>query len=780
MLYLLPLRVQTAASVAGLRTGSRCRRAAVAVTLAALLATHCGTAAAQTSANSSTKSNSTKSATHPSAAKKTTVKKTAAQKTVVRHASPQHTAFAASAELRPMAQQLMASRSTAAYDGVLHYAHTHTGEASAAAWLAVGHAYFQDKQYTEAYNAFQLARTKTAVLNDYAEYLGAQAALQDGHAADAVTLLLNFNTRHRQSIFYANAPVKLAEAYLMLSDAPSALRTLAPYDNQWVAGQAEFLYTEARANQAAGNRALAISLYHKLVALQPLSVEAGGANQQLHAMGDSLSVAERKFRADALFAAKQYSDALTEYQSLEHDPAAQNAGNFAVYAAACELKQKHHWLNQLMAEQLPERNDDSGALRLYVIAELERTADDRDREAATIQQMTQRFPTSNWLQEALYSAGYTAFFKHDFPAAIRYYTQLVQMFPTAQYAPSSHWRAAWLNYRQRNYAEAARLFDEQIVHYAGGIEVPNALYWRARIFEDEEHNYAQAENYYRTLVQCYPNYYYGILARQRLAVLPVQAALVAMPLSYVKPPATPALSDALPADDEHLEKAKLLANAALNEYIAQEIQLSPGSANWGLYAQAQIYESFGEDYHALQVIKKTAAPYFALPVKAVPQSYWHLLFPRAYWADLTADAERNHLDPYLVAALIRQESEFNPGIVSHANAYGLMQLLPSVGKQMARKQGVKNLSASQLLQPDMNLRFGTVYLRGELDRYSNQAELALAAYNAGDGAVRGWQANGSYKDLPEFVESIPYTETRDYVQAVLRNVQMYKMLYGGK
>jgi soluble lytic murein transglycosylase len=179
-------------------------------------------------------------------------------------------------------------------------------------------------------------------------------------------------------------------------------------------------------------------------------------------------------------------------------------------------------------------------------------------------------------------------------------------------------------------------------------------------------------------------------------------------------------------------------------------------------------------------MKKSGISFFALPVDQVPPVYWHILFPRPYWPDLVSNAERNSLDPYLVASLIRQESEFNSGAVSRANAYGLMQLLPSVGKSLARKQGIKRFSTSQLLNPVTNLQLGTTNLRQVLDRFGGQAEYALAAYNAGDVPVRQWMSSSDYKDIAEFVESIPYTETREYVQAILRNQRIYRELYSAK
>jgi soluble lytic murein transglycosylase len=320
--------------------------------------------------------------------------------------------------------------------------------------------------------------------------------------------------------------------------------------------------------------------------------------------------------------------------------------------------------------------------------------------------------------------------------------------------------------------------DEQIVRYAGGIEVPSALYWRGRIYEDEEHNFPQAVNYYRRLSEVYADYYYANLARQRLTVLGTQPATpAASPLDAAQKAANPDLTGDLPENDIHLIKARLLANAALNEYIGPEIHSSPTSDEWGALAQAEIYVSYGEVTRALQSMKHSGVSFFTLPMDQVPSIYWHLLFPQPYWTELVADAGSNGLDPYLVASLIRQESEFNAAATSPANAYGLMQLLPSVGRSMAKQNGIKHFDPAQLLDPTINLKLGTTNLKQVLDRFGGQMEYALAAYNAGDTPVRQWLASNDYKDIPEFVESIPYTETREYVQSILRNREMYRALY---
>ena len=125
---------------------------------------------------------------------------------------------------------------------------------------------------------------------------------------------------------------------------------------------------------------------------------------------------------------------------------------------------------------------------------------------------------------------------------------------------------------------------------------------------------------------------------------------------------------------------------------------------------ARIYSSGGEYYRALQALKRAIAGYFAFDVNALPAEYWHGLFPRPYWDALRRYSDENGLDPYLVASLIRQESEFNPSAISHANAYGLMQLLPRTGKGEAKKEGLQHYSTDSLLDPDDQHRAGHALL----------------------------------------------------------------------
>jgi soluble lytic murein transglycosylase len=154
-----------------------------------------------------------------------------------------------------------------------------------------------------------------------------------------------------------------------------------------------------------------------------------------------------------------------------------------------------------------------------------------------------------------------------------------------------------------------------------------------------------------------------------------------------------------------------------------------------------------------------------------------LAYPLLKRDALVAQARANNLDPAIVAGVIRQESGWNPRAVSRAGARGWMQVLPSVGKEIAQSRRYPVWDPALLFDPDVSLEMGTAHLRGALSHYNNLPR-ALAAYNAGESRVQRWVQRVGADDPEVFIERIPFVETRDYVRIVMRNAEVYRSLYG--
>ena len=679
-----------------------------------------------------------------------------------------------------MAQELGNYRSPAAYAGVEAYAHSHTGAASAAAYLALGHAYLLDHRYPEALAALANANSQGNSLDDYADYFAAQADLQSSQLAAAATILTSFAAKYPDSIFAPQMPVLEANLLLQQGQPAQALTVLRAHSSEALAAKPDYLLAMAKADGQLGQNSDALPLYRRILREHPLSPEAAAAQAQLMSSGQwlALSLDERRQHADALFNGGKTNEAAIEFRALAADPSlnASERNGLLLSAATCDMKLKRLTAGSLAG--IPDSDDENGAHRLYLLMEVARSAQDLGTQQSLVGQLRTRFPTSTWLAEALFSSGNLYMLKRNYPSAIPYYLELARRFPQSKNADSAHWRAAWLSYRQRDFVQAGQLMDEQLTAFRGGKNVPSALYWRGRLYLDQEHNASTAAAYFRTETRVYQHYYYAAIAQQRLDAIGagVTPASIAS-LDTLQPEQIPNLTEDVPDADPHLAKAQLLANAGLNDYLSQEIHAAEGSDEWGSLAEARLYASYGEAYRAMRSLKRAIPFYTSAPIDELPLDYWRILFPKEYWTTIQAEAARNGLDPYMVASLIRQESEFDPRVISYANAYGLMQLEPSTGRQMAQKTGYSShLDTNALLDPEVNIKLGCAYLKQTLDRFGGQQEYTFASYNAGESRVDDWKAEGNYTGIDEWVESIPFEQTRDYVQALMRNEQIYREL----
>ncbi len=691
-------------------------------------------------------------------------------------------AFVASASLRPMAQQLLQDRTPTAYAGVEAYARRHPKEdAGALAWLAIGYARTLDHDYAKAIEPLNRAKAGPSELGDYVAYYLGEAYLNTGRNPEALSTVADFSKNFPDSLLIRDAHLVYASALLTEGRAQEAAALLEK-DRNPVRSDLEL--TIGRAYEAAGDHEKAASAFRNLYFDLPNSAEADAAGVELRKLGVSGSLAERRTRADLLFKAKHYDEAARDYRDLvgEVSPPERPEVQLAL-AGSLEKSGKSHDARQLLTN-MGVQTGDAEAERLYLLSETQHSTSDEDAVQRTLNELRQFGPTSPWLEQALLSAGNLYLLKRDYDHAIDYFRELQERFPNGARASYAHWKAAWLSFRQGRTEDARKGFENQLALYPDSGEIPAALYWRGRLAE-EENNPAMARAFYQKLSDRFRNYYYAELARQRLRGLP--APLNEETPRYALLDRVPPLSSSgkiiagdPPDDNLRVERARLLSNGGLADLAVRELQAaaSQEGGTWAPPEMARVYQDLGRYDRGIEIMKRSTPNYFAVDIPDLPRPYWEALFPKAYWTDLRKYSELNGLDPYLVASLIRQESEFNAQALSRANAVGLMQLLPKTGKTVAKQVKLRGYSSPQLFTPSVNLALGTRYFKDMVDKYNGQFEYALAAYNAGSDRVGDWLGQGHYRDPQEFVESIPFTETREYVQAILRNANVYRRLYG--
>jgi soluble lytic murein transglycosylase len=693
-------------------------------------------------------------------------------------------AFVASASLKPMARQLLQDRTPAAYAGVEAFARRHGKEdAGALAWLVAGYAHIQDRDFVRAIDALNRAKPRAGDLGDYVQFYLGTAYYQAGRLAEAVATLGGFDKAFPESLLIRDAHVNYGNALVADGRAQEAVELL---ESDRLPVRADLELALGRAYESAGPATKALGIFRNLYFTMPLSWEATQVEGDLKRLAATPQTQppnfeERRTRADLLAKSKLYNEAANEYRSLLNDagPNDQVAMQMAMGEALRHVGRDKEAKKAF--ESMPETTPEIKAQRLFNLGEIARGANDDDGFLRILEQLREAAPTSSWLEQALLSAGNIYLLRRDYDRAIDSYRELQQRFPNGGRASYALWKATWLSLRQGRRADAVKGFEDQIGLYPSSGEVPAALYWRGRLAE-EDGEPAKARAYYQKISERFRNYYYGELARQQMKKLKTDSD----PVHYALLDRVPAIdantkvtADVVPGDDLRVQKAQLLENGGLLDLAVRELRAAAeeSKGNWLASETARVYSDAGRYDMAIEVLKRAVPNYFAVDLPSLPRPYWEALFPKAYWTDLKRFSSENGLDPYLVAALIRQESEFNPAAVSRANAVGLMQLLPKVGKSVAKQQKLKHFSTPQLFAPGVNLQLGTRYFRGLVDKFG-ALEYALAAYNAGADRVQDWLGEGKFRDPQEFVESIPFTETREYVQAILRNANVYRQLYG--
>ena len=548
----------------------------------------------------------------------------------------------------------------------------------------------------------------------------------------------------------------------------------------------DLLLRLGRARLATGDRAGAVEAFTRLHEVYPLSDLAPAAAAQLTDLDGwaplekgSARFGQELKRAERLFAARRYAQARDAFESLLPTSASDERELVSLRLAECDHYLKRFdsartalgpWLDRA------SRRAEARFFHLTATRELGEHAE----YVRLAEALVEEFPEDSWSEETLNNLATHYILVDDDASADQTFRKLARLFPAGRHAPRAAWKIGWNAYRQGRHAECAEVFELAAGAFPRSDYRPSWIYWAGRS-RDQLGDARIANRLYGIIVADYRNSYYGRNAERTLTARQVEpmvmAASVSAPVGAQDAVRTASARAARPVSNAAVIRS-LITHALYDDALA-EVEWAQKSSGDTPALQATIgliYSRKGDLRRGINALKRAYPQYLAAGGEALPPDALEVLFPVAYWNLIQKYAPPRGLDPYLVAALMAQESTFDAAIRSHANAIGLMQIVPSTGRRYARALKIPRFTAARLTDPEVNVRIGTAYFADLVERFGG-VHHALASYNAGPSPVSRWIAEKPGVARDEFIDDIPYPETQNYVKRILGTAEDYRRLY---
>jgi len=333
---------------------------------------------------------------------------------------------------------------------------------------------------------------------------------------------------------------------------------------------------------------------------------------------------------------------------------------------------------------------------------------------------------------------------------------LVRKYPESEFTEDGAWNLGWIYYRRGMYREALATFSA-FTSSSSPYNSSRAAYWKAKTLEKQGKK-GEAFAIYESLSHSAFPSYYSYLARRKTGFTP-----------NLSSPSEPSIKGVVP--NLRKDKAELLIELGIFEDADLEIEKMQreSKSDQELLYVSVLYAKANDFYNSIRIAEGLGLP------QANALSY-----PRGFSEIVKGYSAKYNVDEFIVYSIIREESRFQKYAVSPAGAIGLMQLIPDTGRSTAKEAGISGYNTDMLYVPRVNIELGIAYFKKVLEEFGGNVHLALASYNAGPYNVTSWLLKLPALDLDEFVEEIPFQETRNYVRRVLRSYGVYKALYDNK
>jgi soluble lytic murein transglycosylase len=659
--------------------------------------------------------------------------------------------------------------------------HAHTAAMNE---FASGVALEIDSNYAKALPLFTQPALQQGPLAHYAQYYKGLAELRVGRTADARQTFQALQARDPIGYLVEAAALREGECDEALGDPRAAAQVYERLSAMKTTSPDDVLMRLGKAAKAAGDTDKAVNAFSRVYFEFPFSDLSALASDELDHLsnvppitGGSTRYKLELGRAERLFGAKRYAQARGDFENVRKVAEGDDKELVNIRIAECDyfLKRPRNARDEVKP-YVAKAARQGEALYFYAVAQ--RELGDQSEYLSIVRRLVNDFSDQTWAEEALNNLATHYILLSEDDQADAVFREMYQKFPMGHYAERAGWKIGWWAYKNANYTETIRVFESAAAHFPRSDYRPSWLYWSARA-HDALKDTAVADARYRLVATDYLNSYYGRLALTHLGSPAERKGAVEPPSPDPDRAADPSpVLAPLPPNDQVV---RALLGLELYDQAIDELHFS--QKVWGDSSAIQatlgwIYHERGDLRAGINAMKRAYPQYMAAGGEKLPAELLKVLFPVNYWPLIRRYSVDHQLDPYVIAALIAQESTFTADVRSAANAYGLMQLLPSTGRHYARTElKTKRFSMNLLTTAEPNLKMGTAFF-ADLVKQFGGTHYALASYNAGENRVARWISERPGISRDEFIDDIPFPETQNYVKKILGTAEDYRRLYG--
>ncbi len=640
----------------------------------------------------------------------------------------------------------------------------------------LGYAYEKSRNRPKAVGHYVQAITKDYILADSANYRLAKLYEDMNNDTKAIQWYTHLVRNYQNSSYTIDVKWSLAELHLKHRQYAKAKEHLVGVvDHPGYAREAT--YALARCEEGLAKYTEAFKIHQKLIREKQSDKIADNALGKLkmlardHSRSLKLTVEDKLNCGLVLYHQNKWKSAVYEFTPLTKSSDPKIKGR-AIYHLG-QSNQARKWYNTAMKNYnsviaLGTKSDYLTRAH-YQIAQIYRKKGSLTTAVNRLESFVKNYPWSEFVDNALYDIAQIHDKRGKTELVLNAYSRLIDVAPGSEYADWAAWKIGWLRFDEKRYEESYKAFEGLKENFPGNRYAMGAHFWMAKIRERQNKPELAKKIYAEVAKARY--WYYSARAK----------AILNVTTSELEPKAIP--DSELPVNEKCPEQLQTMMKLRLYEdaiyLMSRYIDKTPDAAKECYFALITCYERLSR-YDMARVIAEKALVSTTFDNQASNElaQLRRQLYPLHYEKYVEKYAKLYNVDASLVYAMILEESRYRKDAISWAGAIGLMQIMPSTGRELARQLKIPRFHSRMLKIPEVNIRMGTKYIGALNSMFDGDAMLVSGAYNGGPGRMKRWLESKNIKDIDEFVEKITIRETRLHIKKVINSYDNYVEIYG--